>query len=198
MMLIIELVFYNYLFVAIANDCRDNTICLELPSPPKTHRRIVIKLPEQHAKQTESSTKSKRGRQTSQSVKLETTTPTHSKPRVFATSTTVEENMNPKQSKRRRTRGRGGNDNNNNNNNLSEDFSATNVVDSNRKTKKPNKPNKRVGRLSENLLNNIDMTGTLRSEWKIVERNGNRVSLAVTDSPLWKFDGMRSVLSRLV
>ena len=78
---------------------------------------------------------------------------------------------------------------------MPESFSAPNSVT---KTNKPSKSNRRVEKLSENQLDSIDMTGTLRSEWKIVQESDNRVSLAVKSSPLWEFEGVRSVLYRLM
>ena len=170
---------------------------METTSSPKAHRRITIKPIEQHetqhAKQTEPSLKSKKGKQTSHTVKLETDMHTPPKSRISTRSSTMEETIKPKQSKHKRTRGR--EEEEEEEEDLSEGYSTTNKSNN---TIKTDKSNKRMGKLSENLLNSIDMTGTLRSEWKIVNRNDSRISLTVTSSPLCEFEDMRSVLSRLM
>ena len=52
--------------------------------------------------------------------------------------------------------------------------------------------------LPEGVLQLIDMSGTLRTQWEVVGEHDGRVSVRPVSSHLWDYDGMRSVFQRLL
>lgn len=65
-------------------------------------------------------------------------------------------------------------------------------------TKKRSKVSYRKRRLDKEVLNAVDMSGTLRSEWKVLEEKNGRISVAVESSPLWKDLDLGDILPRLL